>query len=35
MPTTGNSVDLWAPLGAAMLLALAGLALRRRSTARE
>ena len=36
MPTTGqgNAVDLWAPVGAGVLLALAGLALRRRSTAR-
>jgi len=36
MPTTGqgNALDLWVPVGAGVLLALAGLALRRRSSAR-
>jgi phospholipase C len=37
MPTTGqgNAFDLWMPVGAGVLLALAGLALRRRSAARQ
>ncbi len=37
MPTTGqgNAFDLWVPVGAGVLLALAGLALRRRSAARQ